>query len=81
MHTVRGMTDTHIHLVLAARDDLDTQIVRLIAEGKTDKEIGGILFLAHQTVRNRVSRILAATEMMNRTQLAVMWLAESHHAA
>lgn len=36
-----------------------------------------MLFLAHQTVRNRVSRILRVTGMLNRTQLAVEWTSEN----
>ena len=75
------MQNHTIHDMLENRAGIDADIVRLIASGKTDKEIAGTLYLAHQTVRNRVSRILHATGMMNRTQLAVTWLAESQRVA
>ena len=79
--TVADMENHTVHDILKNRGGIDADIVQLIASGKTDKEIAGILFLAHQTVRNKVSRILHATGMMNRTQLAVTWLVESQQVA
>lgn len=71
------MQDNSIHRIIATRDITDDNIVRLISLGRTNKEIALELFLAHQTVRNRVSRILHVTGMLNRTQLAVTWLKET----
>jgi DNA-binding NarL/FixJ family response regulator len=51
--------------------ELDRQILALVVEGKSDKEIAAMVFMAHQTVRNHVSRLLASFGVRNRTELAV----------
>lgn len=55
-------------------DQTDAEIISLIAEGRTNKEISETVYLACQSVRNRVSRLFDATGTANRTQLAVWWL-------
>lgn len=55
-------------------DDVDRQIVRLLATGLYDKEIAAQVHLSSQTVRNRVSRMLKDSDLENRTQLAAMYL-------
>ena len=57
---------------LSQLDTTDRQIVDLIAEGLSDKEISQRIHLSPQTVRNRVSRILNLLGKTNRTQVAVM---------
>lgn len=52
-------------------DDTDRQILRLIADGQSDKQIAEAVYLSVQTVRNRVSRLLNRFGKENRTQLAV----------
>lgn len=52
-------------------DDTDRQILRLIADGQSDKQIAESVYLSVQTVRNRVSRLLNRFGKENRTQLAV----------
>ena len=52
-------------------DDTDRQILRLLADGMSDKQIAEAVFLSVQTVRNRVSRLLNRFGKENRTQLAV----------
>lgn len=55
----------------------ETEIVTLIAEGLSNREIGARLFLAEKTVKNYVSGILAKLGMQRRTQAAVLaaeWL-------
>ncbi len=49
----------------------DREIVGLIAAGYSDKEIAEVLHYSHQTICNRVSRLLLETGARNRTQLAV----------
>ncbi|KAA9111418.1 response regulator [Microbacterium rhizomatis] len=49
----------------------ETQVLRLIAEGLTNREIGGRLGLAEKTVKNYVSGLLAKLGMERRTQAAV----------
>jgi DNA-binding NarL/FixJ family response regulator len=52
-------------------DETDRQILRLLADGQSDKQIAESVFLSVQTVRNRVSRLLNRFGKENRTQLAV----------
>lgn len=49
----------------------ETDICRLIAEGKNNQEIAGELFLGEGTVKNHITRILVKLELRDRTQLAV----------
>jgi two-component system response regulator DevR len=44
----------------------------LLAEGFSNKEIADRLFLADQTVRNYVHRVLSKLGLKNRVQLAVL---------
>lgn len=55
------------------RDDIDVRIISLIIDGMVNEEIAAQTFIAVQTVRNRISRLLAAAGAKNRTQLAIMF--------
>lgn len=48
----------------------ERQILELIADGKTNREIGAVLFLAEGTVRNQVSQILAKVGAGSRAEAA-----------
>ncbi len=50
--------------------DRERQILELIAQGKTNREIGEVLFLAEGTVRNLVSGILAKLGVGSRAEAA-----------
>lgn len=50
----------------------ETEILSLIAEGLSNREIGARLFLAEKTVKNYVSGILSKLGMQRRTQAAVL---------
>ena len=58
----------------AALNDKETKVLQLIAEGKSNKQIAGLLFLAEGTVKNYVSRIMEKLHAGSRTELAVMAL-------
>ncbi len=58
-------------LLLSPRE---MEIVGLIAEGLSNKEIGERLFLTNGTVRNHISTILEKTGLEHRTQIAVKYL-------
>ena len=50
------------------------RILELLAEGRTNREIGAEMFLAEKTVKNYVSNVLAKLGMSQRTEAAV-WAA------
>lgn len=52
----------------------EQDIVRLIADGKSNKEITGILFLSEGTVKNYISEILGKLALRDRTQIAIFYL-------
>ena len=56
---------------LAALSQREREVLDLIAEGLTNKQIGERLFLAEKTVKNYVSSLLAKLGMERRTQAAV----------
>lgn len=72
--------DTREHLAnlwrqhIFYKDDIDAQIVTLIAAGLTDKAIALHVFLSPQTVRNRISNMLYRTGCNNRAQLATLYM-------
>ncbi len=49
----------------------EARILGLVAEGRTNRQIAGELFLAEKTVKNYVSNLLAKMGMTGRTQAAV----------
>jgi DNA-binding NarL/FixJ family response regulator len=49
----------------------ERKILDLIAEGRTNRQIGEALFLAEKTVKNYVSNVLAKLGMQSRTEAAV----------
>lgn len=51
--------------------DKEERILQLIAEGKSNKQIGAAVFLAEGTVKNYVSRIMDKLHARSRTELAV----------
>ena len=55
----------------------EREITTLIAQGKTNREIGETLFIAEKTVKNYVTNILGQLGVRDRTQAALLvqrWL-------
>jgi len=48
----------------------ELDVLRLLAEGRTDKEIGAALFISHRTAMNHVARILAKLDVPSRAVAA-----------
>ncbi|AGL16968.1 response regulator transcription factor [Actinoplanes sp. N902-109] len=57
---------------LAALTDQERRILELIAQGLTNREIAGRMFLAEKTVKNYVSSLLTKLGLERRTQAAVL---------
>ncbi|MBF6327735.1 response regulator transcription factor [Nocardia transvalensis] len=52
--------------------DRERELLRLLGEGLTNREIAGRLFLSERTVKNYVSQLLAKLGLDRRTQAAVL---------
>ena len=57
---------------LAGLGVTDREIVALIGEGLTNRQIGTRLGLSERTIKNHVSRVLASLGMVRRTQIAAL---------
>jgi two-component system, NarL family, response regulator DevR len=57
---------------LAPLTDQERTVLRLIAEGLSNREIGERMRLAPKTVKNYVTRLLAKLGLANRTQAAIL---------
>lgn len=51
--------------------DRELEVVRLMAQGRSNREIADALFLAEGTVKNHVTNVLAKLEARDRTQAAL----------
>ena len=51
--------------------DRELEVLRLVADGKTNQEIGELLFIGPSTARNHISSILMKLQVDNRVQAAV----------
>ena len=54
-------------------NEKEMQLIELVAEGLSNKEIASDLFLSEGTVRNYLSAILEKLNLRDRTQLAVFY--------
>jgi two-component system nitrate/nitrite response regulator NarL len=57
---------------LASLTQREFQVVRLVAEGLSNKEISSRLRLSDKTIKNHISHILAKLHLKARTQLAIL---------
>lgn len=54
-------------------NDKDRELIDLVAQGLSNREIAGSLYLSEGTVRNRISVILEKLNLRDRTQLAIFF--------
>lgn len=72
---LNGAVTTHVETPpdpLDGLGDTDREIVALIGDGLTNRQIGARLGLSERTIKNHVSRVLAFLEMERRTQIAAL---------
>jgi DNA-binding NarL/FixJ family response regulator len=77
-YVLRDYSRTARGEVSAARTLLrprEQEILRLIAEGRTDREIGGILHVSPRTVQNHLNRLRERSGLRRRAELA-RWAVE-----
>ncbi len=55
-------------------DAIDRKLIRLLVEGKSNREIGDALSFSEGTIKNRITHILSVTGLKDRTQIAVFAL-------
>jgi len=63
----RGGEPSSVRALLGARDQ---EILRLVAQGHTDREIGKLLHISPRTVQNHLTRIRERTGLKRRSELA-----------
>lgn len=64
---------THFDYASKGINERELDIIKLIADGLSNKEIAAQLFLSEGTVRNYLSTILDKLELRDRTQVAVFY--------
>jgi len=62
----------HVNLVRTRLSKRQMQVLRLLGEGKTNKEIATTLFLSPNTIKLHVSAILQRLKLRSRTQAALL---------
>jgi DNA-binding NarL/FixJ family response regulator len=61
--------------------DQERTILDLVAQGKTNREIGAQLYLSDKTVKHYVSNILGKLQVARRSEAAALWAREHPHGA
>ncbi|NIK75780.1 DNA-binding NarL/FixJ family response regulator [Paenibacillus castaneae] len=74
----RGDKDLNKTITMAGLTQAESQIVRHIADGKSNKEIAASLFLSEGTIKNYITEILHKLELRDRTQIAIFYLKLLH---
>jgi DNA-binding NarL/FixJ family response regulator len=73
-HLMRRIRDREVEqpqLPPLPLSDRELEVLRLVADGKTNQEIGEELFIGPSTARNHISSILMKLQVDNRVQAAV----------
>jgi RNA polymerase sigma factor (sigma-70 family) len=81
LESLRHHEENPAEAAIAALTPREREILALVGQGKTNREIGEELYLAEKTVKNHVSRLLAKLGVERRLQAAVLAteLEHEHH--
>ena len=71
LERIRKMAAATDEVSRAALSDQEKRVLRLAAQGKTNKEIAADLYLSDKTVKHHVSNILSKLNLSSRAQAAV----------
>ena len=71
LERIRKMASTTDEVARAALSQQEKRVLRLAAQGKTNKQIAAELFLSDKTVKHHVSNILSKLNLSSRAQAAV----------
>lgn len=66
--------DASLRLAAYGLTPSERQVVGLIAEGLSNREIAGRLYLSEGTVKNYITEILSKLSLRDRTQIAILYL-------
>ncbi|MFF2545260.1 response regulator [Kitasatospora sp. NPDC058063] len=72
MESLRHHEESATDTALAGLTPREREILALVGEGRTNRQIGQELYLAEKTVKNHVSRLLAKLGVERRLQAAVI---------
>jgi len=70
--TTRETGVRYIHTPNSPLTRRESEVLRLMSEGKSNKAIGEMLYISEKTVKNHVSSILQKMECDDRTQAVIM---------
>lgn len=71
LERIRKMAATSDEVSRAALSDQEKRVLKLAAQGKTNKEIAADLYLSDKTVKHHISNILSKLGLSSRAQAAV----------
>jgi two-component system response regulator DegU len=71
-HTVKDAGATYMYPPNSPLTKREAEVLRLMAEGKSNKSIGESLFISEKTVKNHVSSILQKMDVDDRTQAVII---------
>lgn len=71
LERIRKMAASSDEVVRAALSEQEKRVLKLAAQGKTNKQIAADLFLSDKTVKHHISNILSKLNLSSRAQAAV----------
>lgn len=74
MDKLRNSVDQKKEKNLSEFTEREQQIIKLISQGLSNKEIASEAFISEGTVKNYISNILSKTGLKHRTQIAIWYL-------